>query len=257
MERSRALLESILRTRPTMPTPGYRTGPALIPGDVTVGTEVMLKVPDVKANFCDDFIDITVVVRSVGTRVIVTEDKDNPAGGFVTQDFDDMASDFDDSIYATLIDYFGEPTDMDANSRIVVVISKVLNEFGGLSGFAGSTDLVPVGICPSSNEGEYYYSVAPDPTGVHGTPLSLEQSRRQTRGLLAHESAHIIQLGRRMMASAPPMASFMAEGGATRFLDRMQTRTELYDLIGYHEHEALDGAIARSVLPDTPGEGGA
>ena len=42
----------------------------------------------------------------------------------------------------------------------------------------------------------------------------------------------------------------------TGFLDRMQTRAELYDLIGYHDHEALDGAIARSALPDTPGEGG-
>ncbi len=51
-------------------------------------------------------------------------------------------------------------------------------------------------------------------------------------------------------------AGLMAKGCATGYLDRMQTRAELYDLIGYHDHEALDGAIARSVLPDTPGEGG-
>jgi methylisocitrate lyase len=30
----------------------------------------------------------------------------------------------------------------------------------------------------------------------------------------------------------------------------MQTRRELYELIGYHDYEALDDAIARSVLPD-------
>jgi hypothetical protein len=30
----------------------------------------------------------------------------------------------------------------------------------------------------------------------------------------------------------------------------MQTRRELYQLIRYHEHEALDDSIARSVLPD-------
>jgi methylisocitrate lyase len=33
-------------------------------------------------------------------------------------------------------------------------------------------------------------------------------------------------------------------------LDRMQSREELYDLIGYQAYETLDGAIARSVLPD-------
>jgi hypothetical protein len=29
----------------------------------------------------------------------------------------------------------------------------------------------------------------------------------------------------------------------------MQSRRELYDTIGYHDYEALDGTIARSVLP--------
>lgn len=39
-------------------------------------------------------------------------------------------------------------------------------------------------------------------------------------------------------------------GTQAAFLDRMQTRRELYELIGYHDHEALDETIARSALPD-------
>ena len=39
-------------------------------------------------------------------------------------------------------------------------------------------------------------------------------------------------------------------GTQTAWLDRMQTRRELYELIGYHDYEALDETIARSVLPD-------
>ena len=31
----------------------------------------------------------------------------------------------------------------------------------------------------------------------------------------------------------------------------MQTRTELYDAIGYHAYEALDSSIIASVAPDT------
>ncbi|MEF9601939.1 methylisocitrate lyase [Paracoccus sp. PXZ] len=38
--------------------------------------------------------------------------------------------------------------------------------------------------------------------------------------------------------------------GATRaMLERMQTRAELYDTIGYHEFEALDASIIATVLP--------
>jgi methylisocitrate lyase len=39
-------------------------------------------------------------------------------------------------------------------------------------------------------------------------------------------------------------------GSQAGWLDRMQTRRELYELIGYHDYEALDETIARSVLPD-------
>ena len=39
------------------------------------------------------------------------------------------------------------------------------------------------------------------------------------------------------------------EGSAVAMLDRMQTRAELYETIGYHEYEALDASIARSIVP--------
>jgi len=46
----------------------------------------------------------------------------------------------------------------------------------------------------------------------------------------------------------------LARAGTQRaWLDRMQTRRQLYELIAYHDYEALDGAIARSVLPDERG----
>jgi methylisocitrate lyase len=40
-----------------------------------------------------------------------------------------------------------------------------------------------------------------------------------------------------------------ASGTQTAMLERMQSRRELYDVIGYHDYEALDATIARSVLP--------
>lgn len=37
---------------------------------------------------------------------------------------------------------------------------------------------------------------------------------------------------------------------ADGWLDRMQTRAELYDLIGYSDHEALDGSLRQTVVTD-------
>ena len=49
-------------------------------------------------------------------------------------------------------------------------------------------------------------------------------------------------------------ATLAAEGWVKPLIDRMQTRAELYDTIGYHAYEDLDGSIARSVVPDVTPE---
>jgi methylisocitrate lyase len=43
------------------------------------------------------------------------------------------------------------------------------------------------------------------------------------------------------------------DGGTQAMLDDMQTRAELYALIGLPDYEALDASIVRSVVPATPG----
>ena len=44
-------------------------------------------------------------------------------------------------------------------------------------------------------------------------------------------------------------ATLQAQGSAESLVGRMQTRAELYEAIGYHDFEALDESIARSVAP--------
>ncbi len=41
----------------------------------------------------------------------------------------------------------------------------------------------------------------------------------------------------------------MRDGGTHAFLDRMQTRAELYEVIGLHDYEALDASIIRTIVP--------
>ena len=44
-------------------------------------------------------------------------------------------------------------------------------------------------------------------------------------------------------------AELKAKGTAEAMLDRMQTRAELYETIGYGEYESLDASVAASVIP--------
>jgi methylisocitrate lyase len=45
-------------------------------------------------------------------------------------------------------------------------------------------------------------------------------------------------------------ATIRETGGTMAALDRMQTRAQLYETIGYHEYEALDATLVKTVVPE-------
>jgi methylisocitrate lyase len=45
-------------------------------------------------------------------------------------------------------------------------------------------------------------------------------------------------------------ASIRQTGGTMRMLDRMQTRAQLYEAIGYHDYEALDASLTKTIIPE-------
>ena len=51
-------------------------------------------------------------------------------------------------------------------------------------------------------------------------------------------------------AQAELYAAIRRDGGTQAMLDRMQTRAELYAAIGYHDYEALDATIVKTVIPE-------
>ncbi len=44
--------------------------------------------------------------------------------------------------------------------------------------------------------------------------------------------------------------SIRENGGTQKMLDRMQTRAQLYETIGYHDYEALDASLVKTVVPE-------
>src|SRR6185436_14087080 len=45
-------------------------------------------------------------------------------------------------------------------------------------------------------------------------------------------------------------AAIRRDGGTQTMVERMQTRAELYETIGYHDYESLDESIVKTVIPE-------
>ncbi|MCZ6445755.1 MAG: IPT/TIG domain-containing protein, partial [Planctomycetota bacterium] len=186
----------------------------VVPPDVMVGDVIAINVPGVTTGTCNDFTPITTVVRTVGTRAVWLEDQGNPAGGYSTADIDAFSTQFDNVTYGTNVAYFGADTDVDANTRVVVVLTQEVNKLGS-AGQVFLRDFNDPASCPASNGGEFFYVWVPDPNGTAGDPISLDLVREFDPAVFAHEFAHTIQLGRRIQAGNPMMTLWEIEGQAT------------------------------------------
>jgi hypothetical protein len=197
-----------------------------IPPNVKVGDLVPVRVTNLRSSdLCRDYVSISTVVKAVGTKGVWLADLTNPAGGYTDADYQAMSTQLDDKIYAVDVDYFGTPSDFDKNGRLAVVVTDELNQFAsqagsGTLGFVFSGDLYPrsgpTASCASSNEGEVFYGIAPDPAGLYGFgQFSREEALAFQPIIIAHEFVHTIQNGRRLLAGAPPAALWFMEGQAT------------------------------------------
>jgi hypothetical protein len=188
---------------------------ATIPPSLQAGDVIAIRYPGT-GNSCTSFVEIQAVVRVVGQRGVWLEDQDNPTDGLTQDDFQRLSDQFDSQIYNTITDYFGLPTDLDGNERIAVVLTRQVNKLRpGILGHVAVADLVPRSVCASSDEGEIYYGVVPDPTGTVGEPIGRDFVLSQALQAIAHEFTHIIQFGRRFILNdLPPHPVWIFEGQA-------------------------------------------
>jgi hypothetical protein len=181
-----------------------------------VGDTVNLNVPNANPaageNLCSDFFPTRAVVASVSQKAILMVDTlDGPPSSLFTQaQMDSITQEFDDITFPTDAAYFNTPTDVDGNSRIIMLFTGEINKLtdpdteGGFVGgffFAGDffppTDTPQAQGCAESNQAEVFYLLSPDPTGKFGNIRTTSSVRQGTRGTIAHEFQHMINAGNR------------------------------------------------------------
>ncbi len=176
-----------------------------------VGDRTNFKVP-AQTNPCTKFTTITAQVQYINDKTIIYQDVAAPAGGFTATDFQVIGDEFSSLIYPTDVSYFGNPSDLDNNSRIIILYTPEVNKLtpsgnpgSFVGGFFWAGDLfdptLPAnqGGCAQSNLAELFYVLSPDPTGsINGNVRSTATVRQGTRGTIAHEFQHMINASERI-----------------------------------------------------------
>ncbi len=220
-----------------------------IPSTVAVNDIVRL---NVSSSSCSGAIIRAFRVTAIGAKAIVLADTLNPANGFSDADYVKFAARFDTLVYPLDVNNFGAPSDLDANNKVAVLFTKYVNELtpsnsdSFVGGFFHPRDLFPKvdsnGLqgCATSNEGEMFYMLVPDPTGVvNGNRHTLGFVDTLTVGVLAHEFQHLINAGRRIYVNT----------GAENFEETWLNEGLSHiaeELLYYHE----SGMLPRSGLTD-------
>ena len=180
-----------------------------LPAGVRVGDIVTLNVNGNTA--CTKPVYHGARVAAIGTHAVILADTLNPANGFTDADFRRYAARFDSLVFPLDSAAFGAPTDVDANGHIGLIFTRAVNELtpahssSYVGGFTFSRDLFPAMStsraegCAASNQGEFFYLLAPDPSGaINGNVRTTGFVDSNTTAVIAHEFQHLINAGRRI-----------------------------------------------------------
>ena len=182
---------------------------ANIPANPAIGTLLSLNANGIRA--CDQIKSRTARVAAVSNTAIVVADTGNPANGFTDAEYASFATTFDTLVNPLDVANFGQPSDIDANGKVLIFFTKEVNALtpknstgGVVGGFFFERDLFPLsqqnGLpgCAGSNLAEMFYMLVPDSTGIFSIPQTKSYVTRVTPGTLAHEYQHLINAGRRI-----------------------------------------------------------
>src|SRR4051812_5372935 len=143
-----------------------------LPASLEVGDLVRVNVNGI--DDCTNGIYHVARVEAIGDKSMILADTLNPKGGFTSTDFQRYAAKFDTLIYPLDEGAFGAPTDIDHNGRVGIIFTRAVNELTErgadtyVGGFTFSRDLFPIVStsrvegCATSNQGEFFYALAPD-----------------------------------------------------------------------------------------------
>lgn len=183
-------------------------------------------------------------VVALTQKAVIVSDTTSPAGGFTDDDFRRIGAMFDTLVVPVNEETFGMPGDIDGNGRSVIFYTPAVNKLTTagsgqyVGGFFFVRDLFPKAECASSNAGEIFFMLAPDPTGVFGNTFSKAFVEQVTVGTLAHEYQHLINASKRIVNPAADWEETWLNEGLSHIAEEMV----FYRAAGLSPRQNIDGS---------------
>jgi hypothetical protein len=142
----------------------------------------------------------------VGTNILLYVDTLTTADGFATGDLSGIGNLFDQTLFPIDINAFGQPSDIDQNGRMIMLMTPVVNALvtaadcnrsGFIAGFFTGYDLASSST--DSNQGEVFYTIAPDPNGVSSCAHTIADIERTVPATFLHEMQHLINFSQHVI----------------------------------------------------------
>ena len=142
----------------------------------------------------------------VGTNMLLYVDTLTAANGFATGDLSGIGDLFDKTLYPIDVNEFGQPSDIDQNGRLIMLMTPVVNSLvksadceqsGFVAGFFTGFDLAL--NSSDSNQGEVFYTIAPDPAGVSSCAHTVADIEFAVPATFLHEVQHSINFSQHVI----------------------------------------------------------
>ncbi|HEY3935204.1 MAG TPA: hypothetical protein VGL65_11385 [Gemmatimonadales bacterium] len=176
----------------------------------------------VLSNFdANTFSTATAQLAYIGSNIYLYIDVNAPANGFTPAQLSAFGQLFDQTLYDIDVNAFGQPSDVDANGHIIMLMSPLVNADtpastcateGFVAGFFDSEDFDGPGD-PNSNQGEVFYSVVPDPNSTFSCAHTVSDVGSTLPATFLHELQHLINYSQHVVVNnQAPLSSWLDEG---------------------------------------------
>jgi hypothetical protein len=164
---------------------------------------------------------VTARLEFAGSGVLVYVDTLTPHAGFTASVLADFGRRVDQTFYPIDTTAFGQPSDVDGNGHVIMLMSPVVNagtpaavcySQGYVAGFFNGEDFNGTSD-PNSNHGEIFYSMVADPLGAYGCVHNVADVSAAVPGVFLHELQHLIDYSQHVVVhGGKPIASWLDEG---------------------------------------------
>jgi hypothetical protein len=164
----------------------------------------------VLSNFnANSFSTATAQLAYIGSNIYLYIDVSAPANGFTPSQLQAFGQLFDQTLYDIDVNAFGQPSDVDGNGHIIMLMSPLVNADtpastcsteGFVAGFFDSEDFNDAGD-PNSNQGEVFYSIVPDPNGTVSCSHTVDDVGSNIPATFLHELQHLVNFSQHVVVN--------------------------------------------------------